>query len=182
MARRVRRAAAPRLSSSRAASEVLRSCTRVGSARCRTRCASYLPSTARFLVACGKPAAPPAPLRDSLAAHRPPARRSPSAHRRLLEPYRAGGPASRPPQLTASPLCTSRARVCRHGVAGKAALRPVNCRAGSASLAHAPRPSAARARTPDAWFPPVFPAPTTPSTRERSRHTRRSPDSARSRV
>jgi len=52
---------------------------RAGYSCIRTRCASYLPSTARFLVACGKPAAPPAPLRDSLAAHRPPARRSPPA-------------------------------------------------------------------------------------------------------
>ena len=128
--------------------EVLRSCTRVGSARCvriiaciRTRCATYLPLTARYATrsATGPHTRGCATLSRPTAlphAVRPP-------HRRLLEPRRAGGPARpdlgyrSPPRASSAPL--PRAPGCWHGEAGEAgALRPVERRTGSAPASHAP--------------------------------------------
>ena len=128
--------------------EVLRSCTRVGSARCvqiiaciRTRCATYLPLTARYATrsATGPHTRGCATLSRPTAlphAVRPP-------HRRSLEPRRPGGPARPdlgdhdPPRASSAPL--PRAPGCWHGEEGEAgALRPVERRAGSAPASHAP--------------------------------------------
>jgi len=128
--------------------EVLRSCTRVGSARCvriiaciRTRCATYLPLTARYATrsATGPHTRGCATLSRPTAlphAVRPP-------HRRSLEPRRPGGPARPdlgdhdPPRASPAPL--PRAPGCWHGEASEAgALRPVERRAGSAPASHAP--------------------------------------------
>ena len=128
--------------------EVLRSCTRVGSARCvqiiaciRTRCATYLPLMARYATrsATGPHTRGCATLSRPTAlphAVRPP-------HRRSLEPRRPGGPARPdlgdhdPPRASSAPL--PRAPGCWHGEAGEAgALRPVERRAGSAPASHAP--------------------------------------------
>ena len=127
---------------------MLRSCTRVGSARCvqiiaciRTRYAPYLPLTARYASrsATGPHTRGCAVLSRPTAlphAVRPP-------HRRSLEPRRPGGPARPdlgdhdPPRASSAPL--PRAPGCWHGEAGEAgALRPVERRAGSAPASHAP--------------------------------------------
>ena len=137
--------------------EVLRSCTRVGSARCvriiaciRTRCATYLPLTARYASrsATGPHTRGCATLSRPTAlphAVRPP-------HRRSLEPRRPGGPARPdlgdhdPPRASSAPL--PRAPGCWHGVAGEAgALRPVERRADSAPASHAPLHCAACAQS-----------------------------------